>query len=81
MNKEREIDGIKVIVSNETYNEYKGTLQDQINELQERINKALDYIKIEFCQINEETKELECWHKRVEPILDILNGKEYKEEE
>ena len=47
MNKEREIDGIKVILSNETYNEYKGTLQDQINELQDRIDKAIEYINHE----------------------------------
>lgn len=42
MNKEREIAGIKVFVSNETYNEYKGTLQDQINELQNRIDFLID---------------------------------------
>lgn len=57
------------------------TYKKENEDLKKRINKAIDYIKIEFCQINEETKELECWHKRVEPILDILNGKEYKEEE
>lgn len=49
MNKEREIAGIKVFVSNETYNEYKGTLQDQINELQNRIDKALEYIN-KYCE-------------------------------
>ena len=32
--KNREIAGVKVFVSNEAYDEYKGTLQEQINELQ-----------------------------------------------
>jgi hypothetical protein len=40
MNKEREIDGIRIVVNREQYEAYKGTLQDQINELQDRIDKA-----------------------------------------
>lgn len=39
-----------------------------------RIDKAIEYIQKEFCQVNKETKELECWHERVKPILDILKG-------
>ena len=30
---DRKIAGVKVFVSNETYDEYKGTLQEQINNL------------------------------------------------
>ena len=45
MNKEREIDGIRIVLNGEQYEAYKGTLQDQINELQERIDKATEIIK------------------------------------
>lgn len=39
---DRKIAGVKVFVSNETYDEYKGTLQEQINNLQSKIDKAID---------------------------------------
>lgn len=70
MNKEREIDGIKIFVSNETYNEYKGTLQDQINKLQNRINKAIEYIK--------EKAINNCWIDQYEAndLINILQCKE-----
>lgn len=45
MNKEREIDGIRIVVNGEQYEAYKGTLQDQIVELQDRIDKAVEIIK------------------------------------
>ena len=41
----REIAEVKVFVSNETYNEYKGTLQEQINNLQSKIDKVNEIIK------------------------------------
>lgn len=40
MSKKRNIAGVTVLVSNETYNEYKGTLQEQIEQLQQE-NKQL----------------------------------------
>lgn len=43
MTKEREICGTKVIVSGETYNEYKGTLQAQLEEKDKEIER-LNYI-------------------------------------
>lgn len=36
----REIAGVKVFVSGKTYDEYKGTLQEQIDILQSKIDKA-----------------------------------------
>lgn len=42
---DRKIAGVKVFVSNETYDEYKGTLQEQINNLQSKIDKAIEYIE------------------------------------
>lgn len=40
----REIAGVKVVVSGETYDEYKGTLQEQIENLQSKIDKAIEYL-------------------------------------
>lgn len=48
---DRKIAGVKVFVSNETYDEYKGTLQEQINNLQSKIDKAIEYY---------ETHQQEC---------------------
>ena len=42
---DREIAGVKVFVSGETYDEYKGTLQEQIENLQSKIDKAIKYIE------------------------------------
>ena len=44
-NKIREAYGLKILVNEETYNEYKGTYEEQIEELQERIDKAIEYIE------------------------------------
>ena len=41
MAKEREICGTKVIVSGETYNEYKGTLEEQLEEKGKEIEKQV----------------------------------------
>ena len=45
MTKEREICGVKVIVSNETYNEYKGTLEEQLEEKDKEIERLKNGIK------------------------------------
>ena len=89
MSKEREIDGIKIIVNGEQYEAYKGTLQDQINELQERIDTAelkllrdIEYLtdqKERFMEIiTPETgylkAELEYKIKEKEELLKILKG-------
>jgi hypothetical protein len=41
----REIAGVKVFVSGETYDEYKGTLQEQIDNLQSKIDKANEILE------------------------------------
>ena len=41
----REIAGVKVFVSGETYDEYKGTLQEQIENLQSKIDKAINKLE------------------------------------
>lgn len=41
----REIAGVKVFVSGETYDEYKGTLQEQIDNLQSKIDKAIELLE------------------------------------
>ena len=43
--KTREIAGVKVFVSNEAYDEYKGTLQEQINELQSNWNSLREWLE------------------------------------
>lgn len=52
MSKKRNIAGLTVVVSNERYNEYKGTLQEQLEQLQqenkelkEKIDKAIELIR------------------------------------
>ena len=44
--KNREIAGVKVFVSNEAYDEYKGTLQEQINELQSNWNSLRKFVTL-----------------------------------
>lgn len=44
---DRKIAGVKVFVSNETYDEYKGTLQEQINNLQSKIDKVIELCETE----------------------------------
>lgn len=43
--KEQDLYEIKIVANGEQYEAYKGTLQDQINELQDRIDKAIEYIE------------------------------------
>ena len=65
MNKEREIDGIKIVLNGEQYEAYKGTLQDQINELQDRIDKAHEEIILRKNEIS---------GLLFKELLDILEG-------
>jgi hypothetical protein len=57
MTKEREMYGIKIL-SNDEYNEYKGTYEEQIEELQDRIQKAIEYLEYQLTQLDfyEDTK-------------------------
>jgi hypothetical protein len=67
-NKIREAYGLKILVNEETYNEYKGTYEEQIEELQDKIDKAIKYIESD-----------NFWHSQVESekrLLDILKGSE-----
>ena len=41
----REIAGVKVFVSGETYDEYKGTLQEQIDILQSKIDNTIELLE------------------------------------
>ena len=44
MNKEREIDEIKIVVNGEQYEAYKGTLQDEIKKQNKYIKMLLNNI-------------------------------------
>jgi hypothetical protein len=75
MNKEREIDGIRIVLNGEQYEEYKGTLQDQINELQDRIDKAIEYIENDLIPYgNEYHWDNASLEDEVKELLDILRG-------
>ena len=75
MNKERTISGIKVVVSGETYDEYKGTLQEQLEEKDKEIERLNNIIKEarEYIEGNYSNPDGEIWHKDIEKILNILN--------
>lgn len=81
----REIAGVKVFVSGETYDEYKGTLEEQINNLQSKIDKAIEFINSQKKNIsksqadlfnedrNNKTKlKVETFMWNVDKLLDIL---------
>ena len=63
--KNREIAGVKVFVSNDTYDEYKGTLQEQINKLQSNWNSlrgiiedlGIDYLLDKMNELEGKDKE------------------------
>jgi len=90
MTKEREICGVKVIVSGETYNEYKETLEEQLKEkdkeierLNNIINELESYIK-HYDKIEGYYEYVECGYDEYnsdedvkEQILDYI--KELKE--
>lgn len=54
MNKEREIDGIKIVVNGEQYEAYKGTLQDKIKKQ----NKYIEMLQNNIEKLVEENKKL-----------------------
>ena len=56
--KNREIAGVKVFVSNEAYDEYKGTLQEQINELQSNWNSLRELIEKEKTRLARECSHI-----------------------
>ena len=61
--KNREIAGVKVFVSNEAYDEYKGTLQEQINELQSNWNSLRKIIKDCYKRYEDSNIELNDTYK------------------
>ena len=74
--KERKYAGVNVVVNKELYDEYKGTLQEQINELQNRIDKSIEYIwskKYEYGDLEEDNEDFDI---DVYELLNILQGKE-----
>lgn len=54
MSKEREIDGIKIVVNGEQYEAYKGTLQDKIKKQ----NKYIEMLQNNIEKLVEENKKL-----------------------
>ena len=75
--KNREIAGVKVFVSNEAYDEYKGTLQEQINQLQSNWNSLREYIGEEWYCFDNESVE----HEVAKNILNKMNELEGKDKE
>lgn len=74
--------GIDIVVSEETYNEYKETLEEQIKDLQTRIIKAVEYIN-KFESIRAYYEYEDCGYTEYnydedfkEDLLDILRGEE-----
>ena len=70
MNKKREIAGVKVIVSGETYNEYKGTLQEQLEEKTNKIDIIKGYLLAK--------KDLGAKVIPIDEILELLEVKHEK---
>ena len=60
--------GVKVILDSKTYNEYKNTLIKQIEELQQKIDKAIDYINTSIKPLD--TKILN--NNEIDTLLEIL---------
>ena len=59
--KQRSIAGVKVFVSNETYNNYKGTLQEQLEDYKSRCENAQDLILNELSHLK--ASDEETWNK------------------
>ena len=66
--KEQDLYGIKIVANGEQYEAYKGTLQDQINELQERIDSAI-------CYLEEHQEIISMIGTNYYKLLDKLKGK------
>ena len=76
----REIAGVKVVVSGETYDEYKGTLQEQIDNLQSKIDKAIEILNDGLKQLDERNRCEVYIEEYLENARDILKAKENKHE-
>lgn len=57
--------------------EFIQPLLDYITNLQQRIDKAIEYIRINKCNNNDIN---DCWHEDFKDILNILKGEEGKNE-
>ena len=68
----REIAGVKVFVSGETYDEYKGTLQEQIDNLQSKIDKAIEYIINHSEEYKPHFRKIELDTVQCNELLNIL---------
>ena len=72
--------GIDIVVSEETYNEYKETLEEQIKDLQIRIINAILYIENnkehEYRNGNDNEFYLELNENKMNELLEILRGEE-----
>ena len=63
-----ECGGVKVFLSPKQYEEYKGNLNKQIEELQQRIDKAIEYIE------NYNIEGIPFYSVIKEDLLNILQG-------
>lgn len=45
----------------------------KLNDLENRIDKAIEYIRLEYCN-NEDIND--CWHEGIKVILEILKGED-----
>ena len=45
----------------------------KLNDLENRIDKAIEHIRLEYCN-NEDIND--CWHEGIKVILEILKGKD-----
>jgi peptidoglycan hydrolase CwlO-like protein len=73
VNKERTISGIKVVVSGETYNEYKGTLQEQLEEKDKEIERLNNIIKEVREYIKSKENKTPHYYEFKSDILEILD--------
>ena len=77
MSKERTISGIKVVVSGETYDEYKGTLQEQLEEKDKEIERLKEELKYTI-PIVEHNKTITKHLKEIERLNNIIEeAREY----
>ena len=74
MNKEEiEYCGLKIVVNNETYTEYKGTLEEQIEILQQE-NQQLKEINEEHKKLNGELREENKKYKElIDKAIEYIN--------
>ena len=73
--------GVNVVLSKDSYEEYKGTLNEQIEELQQRIDKAIEYIEKHkqiamFADLRKEGTHQYTIECDADDLLSILRGEE-----